>query len=470
MKQFYLILFFLYATNCFSKTYKVGSTKTYTLPSQVAGLVNDGDTVDIDAGTYSDCATWNKNNLLLRGVGGMAHVKDVVCSGKGIWNFNGNNITTEYIEFSGAANPSLNGAGIRGQGGSFTVRHCYFHNNENGILCNDPVNGSSDVLVEYSEFGNNGNGDGYSHNLYIGTMKNFTFRYCYTHHAKIGHELKSRAQNNYILYNRISNEATGTASRNIDLPNGGLAIIIGNVIEQGPKSDNSNLIGYGLEGLSNPAPQNIYLVNNTIVNNRSGGSFVNIQAGTGILKMVNNIFAGTGTLISGAATTLDTVSNWVSNAIASVGFVNTSNYDFQLVSSAKIIGKGSNPGMAGSYALTPVFEYVHTGNKRNRTVNGTIDIGAYEYISTTGVPVEDVPIFILCAFPNPVYDRLQLSAKVVHPGTLKIINASGQVLFSKETSPGNVQLDVSMENYPPGFYVVILVSKQEMIYQKFIKE
>jgi len=96
----------------------VGPTRTYTMPSQVAGLVSDGDTVDIDAGTYSNCATWNRNNLLLRGVGGMAHIKDVVCSGKGIWNFNGNNITVEYVEFSGAANPSLNGAGIRGQGGS----------------------------------------------------------------------------------------------------------------------------------------------------------------------------------------------------------------------------------------------------------------------------------------------------------------------------------------------------------------
>ncbi|HET6225039.1 MAG TPA: T9SS type A sorting domain-containing protein [Bacteroidia bacterium] len=466
MKHSCVILsFLLIALNCFSKTYKVGSTKTYTLPSQVAGLVSDGDTVDIDAGAYSDCATWNKNNLLLRGIGGMAHIKDVVCSGKGIWNFNGNNITTEYIEFSGAANPDANGAGIRGQGGSFTVKHCYFHDNENGILCNDPVNGTSDVLVEFSEFANNGKGDGYSHNMYIGTMKNFTLRYCYTHHAKIGHEIKSRAQNNYILYNRITDEATGTASRNIDLPNGGSAIIIGNVIEQGANTDNSNLIGYGLEGLSNPAPQNIFIVNNTIINDRSGGSFVNIQSGTGVLKMVNNIFAGSGTLISGTATTLDTTSNFVSTGTA-IGFVNASNYDYQLLANARVIGKGSNPGTAGSYPLTAVSEYVHNSNKRNRPVNGTIDIGAYEYAPATAVDNSVVNTTIMNVFPNPVSSTLSISTFT--NGTVKIIDARGCVLFSKETEYN--YLEIEMEKEAPGIYIVAFTNEEGTIYKKIVKE
>jgi hypothetical protein len=469
MKSFHIAFTLLLLTvSCYAKTYKVGATKTYTVPSTVAGLVNDGDTVDIDAGTYSDCATWNKNNLLLRGVGGMAHIKDVVCSGKGIWNFNGNNITMEYIEFSGAANPSLNGAGIRGQGGSFTVRRCYFHDNENGILCNDPISGTSDVLIEYSEFGSNGNGDGYSHNMYIGTMKNFTLRYCYTHHAKIGHEIKSRAQNNYILYNRISDEASGTASRSIDLPNGGLAVIIGNIIEQGPNSDNSNIIGYGLEGLSNPAPQSVYLVNNTIVNDKSAGSFINVQNGTTLLKIVNTIFAGRGTLISGTVTTLDTATNWVSAAVSSIGFVNASGYDYQLLPSAKVIGKGSDPGAAGSYTLTPVSEYVHNSTKRNRPMNGTIDIGAYEYVSAMGM--NSFATSSLTVFPNPVSSKLQLSINSLHPGTVTIANALGQLLFSENMEQGRKLFEISMENYPAGFYFVSYVSIDGAIYKKLIKE
>jgi hypothetical protein len=469
MRKALTLLFLFISVSGYSKIYKVGSTKTYTLPSQVANLVGNGDTVDIDAGTYSDCATWNKNDLLLRGVGGMAHIKDVVCSGKGIWNFNGNNITTEYIEFSGASNPSLNGAGIRGQGGSFTVRHCYFHDNENGILCNDPVNGTSDVLIEYSEFANNGQGDGYSHNMYIGTMKNFTLRYCYTHHAKIGHEIKSRAQNNYILYNRVSNELTGTASRNIDLPNGGLAIIIGNIIEQGPKSDNSNMIGYGLEGLSNPAPQNIYLSNNTIVNDRSGGSFVSIQSGTQLLKMVNNIFAGSGTLISGTAK-LDTATNFVTSSVSSIGFVNPSNYDYQLLSTAKVIGKGSTPGMVGSYSLIPLSEYVHNSNKRNRVVDGIIDIGAYEYHLPSEIIRTVTPVSDLQFFPNPVSSSATIVVNETVSGVVTIMDMLGRVLFLKKVENGDKSFEISMENYPTGIYSIIYVTAEKIVSEKFIKE
>ncbi|MBA3704346.1 MAG: T9SS type A sorting domain-containing protein [Bacteroidetes bacterium] len=473
MKKNYIFFFLLGITiSSYAKIYKVGSTRTYTLPSQVAGLVNDGDTVDIDTGTYSDCATWNKNNLLLRGIGGMAHIKDVVCSGKGIWNFNGSNITVEYIEFSGAANPSLNGAGIRGQGGAFTVRYSYFHDNENGILCNDPVAGTSDVLVEYSEFGNNGNGDGYSHNMYIGNMKNFTLRYSYTHHSKIGHEIKSRSNNNYILYNRISDESSGTSSRNIDLPNGGLAVIIGNLIEQGPNSGNSNIVGYGLEGLINTAPHDIYLVNNTIVNNKSAGSFVNIYTGTGILKMVNNIFAGTGTVIVGTPTTLDSTANFITTTVSSIGFVNATNYDYQLLSTAKVIGKGSNPGLAGIYSLTPVVEYVHKSGKRNRPVNGIIDIGAYEFPIVTGIaqPLEDESASTLAIFPNPVSSKFILSINNFNSGTLKIINTLGQILFLEKIEQGNEQMEISMENFPAGFYSAVYETKEKIIYKKIIKE
>ncbi|MGQ0828850.1 MAG: T9SS type A sorting domain-containing protein [Bacteroidota bacterium] len=460
-KKHILFAFLCLAASSYATIYKVGPTRTYTLPSQVAGLVNDGDTVNIDAGTYSNCATWNKNNLLLRGVGGMAHIKDVVCSGKGIWNFNGNNITVEYIEFSGAANPSLNGAGIRGQGGKFTVRHCYFHDNENGILCNDPVAGTSDVLVEYSEFANNGQGDGYSHNMYIGNMKSFTLRYCYTHHAKIGHEIKSRAHNNYILYNKITDEASGTASRSIDLPNGGLAIIIGNTIEQGPNTSNSNMFGYGLEGFVNPAPQNVYMVNNTFVNNRSAGSFINISSGTEILKVVNNIFAGPGTVISGTAATLDSTTNWITANKSSLSFVSLGNYDYQLTASSPVINKGSNPGLAGTYSLSPVSEYVHNSNERNRSTNGTIDIGAYEFSISTGIEAKAKQI--ISVFPNPASEKFEIinSSENVR---LLVTNILGEQILFRPINEIHTTIDVS--GWISGIYFITVQTNTRITTEK----
>jgi hypothetical protein len=83
------------------------------------------------------------------------------------------------------------------------------------------------------------------------------FRFNYSHHAHVGHELKSRAHVNMIAYNRFSNEATGDASRDIDLPNGGQAYLIGNTIQQGMQAQNSNMVGYGLEGLNNPGAAGI---------------------------------------------------------------------------------------------------------------------------------------------------------------------------------------------------------------------
>ncbi|MBV6404812.1 MAG: hypothetical protein IT228_02735 [Flavobacteriales bacterium] len=52
-------LLLLPGTAALATTWTVGPGLSYTLPSQVSALVNDGDTVDILAGTYpSDVAAW----------------------------------------------------------------------------------------------------------------------------------------------------------------------------------------------------------------------------------------------------------------------------------------------------------------------------------------------------------------------------------------------------------------------------
>ena len=150
-KQWFLtalvILSFSQTARC--TIWQVGPTRTYTAPSAVTSLVNTGDTVQIDSGTYTDCAVWTKSNLLLQGVGnGYAHCINSVCGYKGIWVITSgtNNITIENVEFSGASIAGVeggNGAGLRAQGGSYTIRHCYFHNNQDGILCNPSAGNNS---------------------------------------------------------------------------------------------------------------------------------------------------------------------------------------------------------------------------------------------------------------------------------------------------------------------------------------
>jgi hypothetical protein len=118
---------------------------------------------------------------------------------------------------------------------------------------------TSDILIEHSEFARNGFGDGYTHNIYIGRSRSFTLRYSYSHHAYVGHTVKSRANANYILYNRIMDEVSGTSSYTIDLPDGGVSYVIGNLLQQGPNTENSTILSYGAEGLRH-ASNELYVV------------------------------------------------------------------------------------------------------------------------------------------------------------------------------------------------------------------
>ena len=94
---------------------------------------------------------------------------------------------------------------------------------------------------EDTQFGHNGAGDGYSHNFYINHVRSFTLEGSWSHDANVGHLVKSRALTNYIRYNRITGQA-GSDSYEIDLPNGGLSYVIGNVIQQGMATQNPNML------------------------------------------------------------------------------------------------------------------------------------------------------------------------------------------------------------------------------------
>jgi hypothetical protein len=357
------------------RTLRVGPNERLSRPSMAASIAKDGDTIEIDAGTYeADAVVWTQNNLILRGIGGRARLiaKGAHAEGKAIWVIKGNNTIVENIEFTGATVPLGNGAGIRQEGADLTVRNCYFHFNQNGILT--APNPKSDILVESSEFSNNGNGEGNTHNIYIGTVRSFTLRASYVHHARVGHNVKSRALTNYILYNRIMDEDTGNASYEIDLPNGGRSFIIGNLIQKGQAAENFRFVAYAAEGMTNPLNQ-LYIVNNTFVNDRlEGGQFVFLKAQPQYVKVINNIFAGPGTVLQGGA------GEFSHNLISTRSdFKDAKNFDYHLTSHSAAIDAGTDPGAADEFSLWPVDEYVPNTGKTARPVLGRIDIGAYEY-------------------------------------------------------------------------------------------
>lgn len=364
-----------------ARVLKVGSGKTYAKPSAAYAAAVSGDVIEIDAGVYqNDVVVWRQNNLTLRGVGGRAHMQGTQIipytsgvdtqNGVALWVTNGSGIVVENIEFSGAQVPDENGAGIRANGNGLTVCNGYFHDNENGIL-----GGAGEVLIEYSEFNHNGFGDGYTHNLYMDTaVTRFVFRHNYSHRAIIGHELKSRAAENHILYNRLMNEE-GNASYTIDLPNGGLSYIIGNLLQQGTNTDNGSMISYGAEGLLAGRTHKLYLVNNTLVNDRSaGGTFISAASGTSAIQVTNNLFIGAGTDVSGPSVTK------VTNLLGSSSdLANRAEYNYHPTSMSLAINQGSDPGIVNGFDLRPMYQYLDSANRSVRLSTGSYDIGAYEY-------------------------------------------------------------------------------------------
>jgi hypothetical protein len=367
-------------------TRTVGPT-TFKVPSAAITAAQAGDVIEIDAADYvDDNAQWSTNNLTLRGAGGARpHLRSTqlinngsgLVNGKGIWVPQAQNVVVENVEFSGATVQDKNGAGIRNEANNLTVCNGYFHDNENGIL-----GGGGTVLIEYSEFDHNGQcppNFGCAHNMYIDGGNLFTLRYSYTHRAHEGHTVKSRAKENHILYNRIMSEE-GDTSYEINLPNGGLSFIIGNLIQQGPNTGNPTIIQYGEDGVPADGRKNeIYIVNNTIVNDLPAsihpGTFVSLSGGPTAF-FVNNIFAGGGGVPSGAGITSTTN---LSTPTSSTGLVNAAVFDYHLTSTSPARNAGTDPGAAASFSLAPTSQYVHPTNRQDRPINGTIDIGAYEF-------------------------------------------------------------------------------------------
>lgn len=463
-----LILFLLCRLTAIATSFSVGSTQFYATPNSLysANVVQDGDTIEIDAETYignNSLAVWDKNNLLIKGVGGKAHLiaNGAYIWGKGIWVLAGDNITVENIKFEGATVPSNNGAGIRLDGNGLTIRYCDFLDCENGILTNN--SGLGTVDIQYSEFNHNGYGGGYTHNLYVGHINKLIFKFNYSHHAIVGHNLKSRAQENYILYNRIMDEQTGNSSRLIDLPNGGFSIIMGNLLMQGNNAPNNNMVGYGLEGLTNTDNQ-LLLINNTFVNKRTASClFVAIEPGTSVANVSNNIFTGTGTLISGTTTAM--TNNVVAPIITNMNFVDEANYDYHITVNSPAIDSGSIVSPVNGYSLTPDFVYNHPIDSMVRILDGVIDVGAYEYNSPLSIK-NNIPL-VHTVYPNPFNEKIILKGAILKRTDISISNSLGQDFTNLITIKINGDItQINTSNLPSGMYIIKAKTIANKVYKQ----
>lgn len=376
----WVLVFALVSLTSRAAVLEVAPGKKYAKPSEAANAVEDGDIIEIMAGTYvHDVAIWAHNDLTIRGVGGRAHLQadGAAADEKAIWVIKGDNATIENIEFSGARVRDKNGAGIRQEGTNLTVRNCYFQHNEMGILTDDDE--ASEIVIERSEFAANAvagdyeEGGSIGHNIYIGRVGRFELKFSYVHAGHIGHNVKTRAVESHILYNRIMDEAKGSSSYLIDVSDGGTVYIIGNVLQQGIYTDNSTLVAFAPESRDNPS-KGLYIINNTFVNDHAGGIYIKNWSENTAARVVNNILASVGdTILDGRG---ELLRNLVTDA---PGFIDRARYDYRLIASSPVIDMGTDPGSANGVSLIPLWQIRGVADGEQRPKLGRLDLGAYEY-------------------------------------------------------------------------------------------
>ena len=233
-------------------TLTVGVGKEFSTIKAAVAASHNGDVVQVQAGTYKNDFATISTSITLQAVGGRVNMVATIPPPnlKGMLTIGTTGSTPDVsitgFSFSGVhikAGAGGNGAGIRYQSGNLTLSQDWFHGNQDGLLATPFVTDTGSITIDHSEFGFNGSGTGQTHNLYVGMIGSLSITNSYFHDAKVGHEIKSRAEVNTIENNRIFAN-NGTDSYSIDLPNGGRDIVSGNVIEKGLHSENNKMIAF----------------------------------------------------------------------------------------------------------------------------------------------------------------------------------------------------------------------------------
>jgi hypothetical protein len=261
-------------------TYTVGPGQEFSTIAAAVAATQDGDTVMVQAGTYTNDFITTSHKITLQSVGGMATLAATVApsNGKGIITEE-TDLTVDGFAFTGAAVADNNGAGIRYEGGNLTVENSLFSNNQDGILATPITLDTGNITITGSEFNHNGAGDGYSHNIYIGEVASLNIDNSYFHDAVAGHEVKSRALATTITNSRIQDNTTGTASYDVDLPDGGTDVLDNDVIQKGPDASTNVSIHTGGDG-AQYSNSSLSVTNSTLISDYPGAYLLYNQTPT----------------------------------------------------------------------------------------------------------------------------------------------------------------------------------------------
>ena len=319
----------------------------------------DGDTIELLSGDYSGGLVIEQRKLTFRG---MAGVKPPVIKGgpkpgsrSGLWTVRGGQVRVQNLEFRGARGADGSGAGIRQEGGELHVERCQFFDNEHGIFSSN--DDKAVLAIDASAFGLAPKVVGGLHHLLnVGRIARLSINGSRFQQGFEGHLIRTRARENIISYNFIHDGVRGGASYEIDIANGGLATVIGNVIGQGADSQNPVLLAYGSEDRA--WDKNVLLVaHNTFVNYGWFPAWMmrvfrdHLPADTEVVG-VNNLVVGAGLFTFGASGFFE------GNRNATWGMVrDIETYAFELPAGSLWRTSGVDPHRVKGRDLSPKAEF-----------------------------------------------------------------------------------------------------------------
>lgn len=247
-------------------TLRVGPDEPIKRISDAARAARDGDTVLIMPGTYrGDVTTWEQKTLTIRGASErpVLFADGKSAEGKAIWVIRNGDFRVENVEFQGARVGDGNGAGIRFERGKLEVVNCAFADNQMGLLTANFID--AELTVRNSVFSRAPQVAGSLHHLlYVGRISRFYMEGSRLHGGYLGHLVKSRARSSELRYNLIFDGPGGRASYEVEFPNAGEAILVGNVVGQSAQSENPVVVAYGAEGSAWPVNR-LILAHNTLI-------------------------------------------------------------------------------------------------------------------------------------------------------------------------------------------------------------
>lgn len=211
-----------------------------SLQAALDGIGEGEGTVIIAPGTYRQCAIQQAGIVSFRAsVPGQTVFDGATCEGKAALVLRGTAASIDGIIFQNMRVPDANGAGIRLEKGDLNVTRAIFRNSEQGILTAEDRTGR--ITIDQSTFSGLGRCDrglSCAHSIYIGGYGSLTVTNSRFERGNGGHYVKSRAAKVDIRDNAFDDTRGRETNYMIDLPNGAIGSITGNIFVQGKSKEN----------------------------------------------------------------------------------------------------------------------------------------------------------------------------------------------------------------------------------------